>query len=30
MDENQRREAALYLAGWLDKASVGFLLVGVF
>ena len=30
MDENQRREAALYVAGCLDKLCVGCVIVGMF
>ncbi len=30
MDENQRTELVLFLAGWLEKISVGCILVGLF
>ncbi len=30
MTENQRKEAALFLSGWLDKLSVACYIVGLF
>ena len=30
MTENQRKEAILFLLGWLDKLSVAFYIVGLF